>query len=169
MGKSSRRKRERQEGSPLTLPQSMQSDVQIRRDHGAPKISASLGELIDPYIIADTTPDEFRKLVALGVIAWNLSSYDEPRRTEEMGRFTDAMGDANFQEFTALIRSMVARKLAIFPDDSRFVVSWDVKQDNNRFHITAAALVPNANSKEQENPGRHVEGPADHATPRQFP
>lgn len=141
-------------GLPLTLPPSMRGAVQIRRNHDGPKISFSLGTLIDPYIIADTTQDQFRKLVAFGVIAWNLSSFDEPRRTEEMGRFIEATGGANFPDFTAIIRGMVARKLALFPDDSRFIVSWDVKQDNNRFHITAAALVQSTDSKEQGNPDR---------------
>jgi hypothetical protein len=152
MGKSSRRKRERQMGLPLTLPPWMQGDVQIRRNHDGPKISALLGKLIDPYVIKDITPGQFRKLVACGVIAWNLSSFEESRRTEEIGRFIDDIGAADFMDFTAIIQIMVARKLALFPDDSRFVVSWDVKQDNNRFHITAAALVANPNPKEQKIP-----------------
>ena len=126
MGKSSRKKRERQMGLPLTLPPSLQCAVPILRHHPRPKISVSLGELIDPYIIDDMTQEQLRKLTAFGVIAWNLSSFDESRRTEEMGRFTDAIGDADFTEFKTIIRGMVARKLALFPDDSRFVVSWFV-------------------------------------------
>jgi hypothetical protein len=59
MGKSSRKKRERHAGLPLTLPKWMEGDVQIRRSGAnVPKISASLGELIEPYAIKDLTIHE---------------------------------------------------------------------------------------------------------------
>ena len=154
MGKASRTKRERQMGLPLTLPPSMQGDIKIRRHHDDAKISVSLAELIDPYIIEDMTLDQFRKLVAVGAVAWNLSTFDEPRRTKELDQFIQAMGDADVVDFKTVIRVLIARKLTHYPADSRFIVAWDVKQNNSHFHITAAAIVPNPDSQELENPDR---------------
>jgi hypothetical protein len=153
MGKASRKKRERQ-GMHLTLPPSMQGAMKIRRHHEGTKISSSLGDLIDPYSMDDMTLDQFRKLVMAGAIAWNLSTFDEPRRTEELDRFVQAIGTAHARDFEAVIRVLLARKLTHFPDDFRFIVAWDVKQNHRHFHITAAAIVPNADSKELENPDR---------------
>ena len=153
MGKASRKKRERQ-GMPLALPPSMQSAMNIRRHHAGTKISSSLSDLIDPYSMDDMTLDQFRKLVMAGVMAWNLSTFDEPRRTEELVRLIQAIGGANASDFEVVIRLLVARKLTQFPDDSRFIVAWDVKQNKSHFHVTAAAIVPNADSKELENPDR---------------
>lgn len=153
MGKASRTKRERH-GMHLTLPPSMQGAIKIQRHHDDAKISLSLGELINPYIIEDMTLDQFRKLVMVGAIAWNLSTFDEPRRTEELGRFIPTTGDADVIDFNAMIRGLIARKLTHYPNDSRFIVASDVKQNKSRFHITAAAIVPNADSKELENPDR---------------
>ena len=48
MGKSSRRKRERQEVPLLELPSWMPRDIQIERNHGGAKISNSLHELVKP-------------------------------------------------------------------------------------------------------------------------
>lgn len=151
MGKASRKKRERQ-GMHLALPPSMQGAMKVRRHHDGDKISSSLGDLIDPYIIDDMTLDQFRKLVAVGAMAWNLSTFDEPRRAEELDRFIQAVGEVQRSDFEAVIRLLVARKLTHFPDDARFIVAWDVKQNRHHFHITAAAIVPNADSKELENP-----------------
>lgn len=154
MGKASRKKRERQMGLPLTLPPSMQGAVKIRRHHDDAKISLSLSDLIDPYIIEDMTLDQFRRLVMFGAIAWNLSTFDEPRRTEELERFIPAIGDADVMDFKTMIRGLIARKLTHYPADSRFIVASDVKQNKNHFHITAAAIVTNADSKEIENSDR---------------
>lgn len=166
MGKSSRRKRERHAGSPLKLPQWMEGDVQIRRGGNGPKISASLGELIEPYAIKDLTPDELRKLVGLGVAAWNLSSLDESLRTNKIGQLLEAIGAPDDLDLMDLIRALIDRKRALFADDSRFIVSWDVRQDKNHFHISAAALIkPDSDSTESENLGPPMEGAANHTAP----
>lgn len=94
MGKASRKKWERQ-GGHLTLPPSMQGVVKIRRHHEGTKISASLGDLIDPYIVDDMTLDQFRKLAMTGAVAWNLSTFDEHRRTEELNRLVQTIGDVH--------------------------------------------------------------------------
>ena len=166
MGKSSRRKRERHAGSPLTLPQWMEGDVQIRRGGNGPKISASLGELIEPYAIKDLTPDELRKLVGLGVAAWNLSSLDESLRASKIGQLLEAIDAPDDLDLMELIRELIERKLALFGDDSRFVVSWDVQQDKNHFHISAAALIkPDFDSTESKNHGPQMDGAANQAAP----
>lgn len=166
MGKSSRRKRERHAGSLLTLPQWMQGDVQIRRGHNGPKISALLGELIEPYAIKDLTPDELRKLVGLGVAAWNLASLDESLRTSKIGQLLESIGAPDDLDLMDLIRELIERKRALFADDSRFIVSWDVRQDKNHFHISAAALIkPDSDSTESKNPGHPMDATGNHAAP----
>ena len=155
MGKASRTKRERQMSLLLTLPPSIQGGaMKFRRHHEGTKISSSLGDLIDPYVVDDMTLDQFRKMVIAGSIAWNLSTFDEPRRSEELVRFVQAIEDTYASDFEAVIRLLIARKLTHFPDDSRFIVASDVKQNQRRFHITAAAIVPNDDSKEIGNPER---------------
>lgn len=164
MGKSSRRKRERHAGSPLTLPPWMEGDIQIRRGGSGSKISASLSELIEPYANKDLTLDELRKLVGLGVAAWNLSSLDESLRTSKIGQLLEVMGASDDLNLMDLIRELIERKLARFADDSRFVVSWNVRQDKNKFHISAAALIkPDSDSTESKNPQPPTEGAGNHA------
>src|SRR5262245_28887119 len=128
MGKASRRKRERQ-GMNLTLPPGLRDTVKIQRHHAGPKISASLGDLIEPYVLDDMTLPEFRKLLAVGAIAWNLSTVDEPKRAEELARFTAAMDEIAATDFETIVRGLVARKRMQFPDDNRFIVTWDVTQN----------------------------------------
>src|SRR5260370_30996765 len=92
---------------------------------------------------------------ALGVMAWNLSTFEEPRRTEELGRFMRLIDDGHVSnDLQIVMRNLVARKLTLFPYDNRFIVAWDVKPNKNHFHITAAAIVPNADSKKLEHTGR---------------
>ena len=156
MGKASRKKRERYGmDRQLALPLSMQNVTRIRHNqhhHNTPKISACLGELIDLDVMDDITLEQYRKLLMAGTIAWNLANFDEPKRTEELKKITQSIGNPGAHDVEVVVRALIAKKLAQFPNDLRFIAAADVTQSKRSFHITAASISHNTTPSEPQNP-----------------
>jgi hypothetical protein len=111
MGKASRRKKIPQ-SFVSTLPASLSNLPFASGCNPYGKISASLIDLIDPYADEDLPLDTMRKLVGMGVVAWNIAStsntFDEA--TAELDRFirdTPALGDTDFLEHEIAARVTV--------------------------------------------------------------
>jgi len=144
MGKASRRKRERRLGKPLAVPRNVPASLpgpghRILRNHGRAKISESLIDLIRPFSTDGADLEQFRGLVAIGAIAWNLAIMDDESLDEALQLFADeSIHDREF--FESLVTSLVLRKRQLFPDDRRIVAGWEVTpQPDGRFFVTAAA------------------------------
>lgn len=141
MGKASRRKRERKAygGSkvPLqALPPPLASTA--RDDPG--KISEKLGALVLPLAPPTITLEEYRSLIALGAVAWNLSILGSGYLKEAMEQL-DSASREDREHLEEAIAGLVQRKQDLFADDQRVIVHWEVTlRPDGRFHLTAAAL-----------------------------
>jgi hypothetical protein len=81
-----------------------------------------------------------RKLIQIGVIAWNVS-LDEETNPEEILEDVgiDKVEGAEF--LRAFLLDLVDRKRFLFPYDGRDIVAWDVNpQPEGGFYIRAATL-----------------------------
>ena len=66
---------------------------------------------------------------------------------DAIGKIVAGFNRDAIQEFTQLIQHLIDKKLLIFPNDRRFIVSHEVFEENNSFRISAAALSPDSQSK----------------------
>lgn len=145
MGKARRRKRERKLNPMLDLPAEVRSLVEkgqlaVRKNPDDQKISASLVELVEPYLEEVETRQQFELIAGLGVLAWNIAS-SPPGEGEALYR--EAVGKLQAPETELaeeLIQELVEQKLLLFPDDRRIVVSWDVRKVGDQFILRAASL-----------------------------
>lgn len=137
MGKASRHKQERHNRLGINRPEWNQAT----RHYGGEKISASLVELVDPYVDDETTLDELRFLVAAGAIAWNLANATEPERLQKLEESAASLDDDGRQLFESLIQELIDRKLDMFPYDARIITGWDVRKKNGQPYIAVAAAI----------------------------
>jgi hypothetical protein len=147
MGKASRRKKIPQ-SFVATLPASLSNLPFVKGRNPYGKISASLLDLIDPYADDDLPLDTMRKLVVMGVVAWNIASTSNTldEAAAELDRFisdTPALGASAgtaAQDFRVAVLGLVRRKRLLFPQDKRLVTSYELSRERSGLHLRAAAV-----------------------------
>lgn len=143
MGRASRRKRDRRAGRlPPVLwdPETIQQLPEPAVPQAEPqKISAALLDLVDPYL--DDAPvlelDQAGSIVGLGALAWNLSLLPKSERDRQIRKVTQdpEVPDPEFLE--EILQHLIQRKLDLFPDDTRRVLDWEVREEGDTFHLMA--------------------------------
>jgi hypothetical protein len=141
MGRASRRKRDRRAGrlppvhwNPETvqkLPEPAVPHVERR------KISAALLELVDPYLDDAPELDQVRSLAGLGTLAWNLSLLPMSERSRRIREVAQDSKVPDREALTEILQHLVQRKIDLFPDDTRRIFDWEVREEGDIFHLTA--------------------------------
>lgn len=148
MGKASRRKRERRAETHRVLQQVSSetgANVRLAQRSSRPKISGSLSELIRPYLDDDIGVEEYRTLVTMGALAWNLSARPEVGSSDRVQRLLEHAEISGGGDFRGFIEDLKIRKVRLFPDDQRFIVKTDVReQADGSFYLVAAAAAGTA-------------------------
>lgn len=125
----------------------------IRRPpQGLLKISDALHALVHPYFGAATTLDEIQKLFMLATVAWNVAIVDAEKGDELMSSLRSTMDEDAWDDFTELVAAFVARKRLLFPNDNRFVVSVEVTDTGDSYHIAAASTPPRDTTGDESTP-----------------
>ena len=110
-----------------------------------PSLSGRVMEVVDPYRPVPARREKVVTLVTLGVAAWNAALLDEAERQALLDTVADAVartaGPAARAEAQATLQLLVARKLALFPDDLRFVVDYRLSGGPDEVQLTVASLV----------------------------
>lgn len=150
LGRASRRKRERRQGI-FRVPSFAEQEWEAPPLPGPPpgvkgmkKISACLIELVDPLISEASDLDECRAILSMAAMAWNLSHLQAATREESVVGAIESSGDGGIDDaFTgAFLLELAERKLRLFPDDPRVVLSWKVKKVRDGFHVTVEGGLP---------------------------
>lgn len=150
MGRASRRKRERRSGllprlARITDGQLGEKTLLAGPLPGWEKISACLMELILPSLPEDAGIREWRMGIGLAATAWNLALLPEAVRDQEIGQMNQQMEAAAMEDplfLEALLQGLILRKLRLYPDDLRTVLSWEVRNAGRRVHVRAIAALP---------------------------
>jgi hypothetical protein len=144
MGKASRSKRERRLENPRlpeNVPASLRTrDQRVVRNLDRSRISESLAELVRPFTTDETDIEEFRALVGLAAIAWNLAVLGDSTARKALQLLEDR--SINEREvFEDVVFRLVLRKRELFPGDRRVVAGWEVvARRDGTFFLTAASV-----------------------------
>ena len=102
------------------------------------KISAALLDLIDPYVDSSVDLDDFKSIVGVAALAWNLSHLSKSEQVRQMRKMYQDPEIREPELLIEVLQDLMARKSELFPDDSRLVVGWQVRQTKrNSFYVTA--------------------------------
>lgn len=82
----------------------------------------------------------------MAAMAWNLALLPTSERDREIewmfqqGEEAHALDDPLLLE--GLLQLLITRKLLLYPDDPRLILSWEVRKAGSRVHVTAMATLP---------------------------
>ena len=109
------------------------------------KISHALLQLLEGEVADDAPLEKFQAALHFIIIAWNLSLMGTDKRLaalQALAADIEGAGNGERRAMLADVERLIARKLALFPDDKRHVVCGEVLLQGDKLHITAAALTP---------------------------
>ncbi len=120
------------------------SDIEIRTNlPQEEKISNALAVLLDSEMVEGSRLAEYRMALTLIAIAWNVSLLPASEQAGAIQKlFTHSLrrGDALEREAIAHVERLIAKKVELFPDDKRWIVSCEANFRRDCVHVTAAAL-----------------------------
>ena len=120
-------------------------DAKMRIEpEGQVKMSAVLEDFVEPYLdLVDTGPGR-RMLFTLGVLAWNAALRPPEERQAMVDTVLDeglpAVSEKSRGELKELVAEMIGRKLDLFPDIRRYIVSHELTDQGHGFYLSVASF-----------------------------
>ena len=129
--KKQERRRKQQAWNP-DIPGKLQI---IKTPAGKERMSELLLELVDPYAPLAPTEQGFRKLLTLGMAAWNVACYTGSKREEFLRDIANTFPADVREEFGSIFESMIRRKETLFPEVTRMMLSYDLTMTADGPHV----------------------------------
>jgi hypothetical protein len=104
---------------------------------GLEKMSELLERFVEPFLSKSKTRDEYRELLAIGAVAWNVALFPKESRLAELD---DAARQLRFSkadqpEFLGLLQELMDRKDRYFSTIKRAIVSYEVIDTPDGFNL----------------------------------
>jgi hypothetical protein len=117
---------------------------------GEQKMSEVLEAFVEPYFGLASTDDGHRVLVHLASLAWNAALLPENERQTLLNQAVES-GLPGFQgqareELQDLLANMIARKLAFFDDNKRFILSVELTGGKGGYLSVASTSASSSDS-----------------------
>ena len=112
----------------------------LRNPGGLEKMSEVLGDFAQPWLDAAGNDKEYKSMIALAIIAWNLSFLSETERFADLDpEVLEALG----QPGRELLQSMITRKLAHYSGYDRPILDYEFSGDGDRLRLDVISGVRN--------------------------
>lgn len=110
------------------------------------KLSDALLKLIQPYAHEADSYDLYYALVGFASAAWNSSLVAEPERSkliDDLLEITLKRGAPRQAkaELRSLIEELIQRKLKLFPNDRRYVATFELEDRGDSFYLSVASVI----------------------------
>jgi hypothetical protein len=113
---------------------------------GQPKMSEVLEDFVEPYLSLTDTDNGQRVLFHLATAAWNAALQPAGEREAMidafMGKTSDIFPKGGQKDIRKLLLAMVERKVALFDDNKRFIVSIEMTGNEKGGYLSVASLPP---------------------------
>lgn len=112
---------------------------------GQAKMSDVLERFVEPYLDSVETAEDHRKLFTLAALAWNASflpRIEQERMIDDMmgGGLPAAVGELK-TGLSEIVHALIARKQALFADNTRKIITVDVTETADGFHLSVASTL----------------------------
>jgi hypothetical protein len=110
---------------------------------GEIKMSDALEEIIAPFVDDADTLVAMKNLVGMGAMVWNITLVPPDEQEEQIQKLIKTMGPEpeNAEIFYRMIHEMMQRKQALYPEVHRFIVSFEVEDVGDGWHISVASTL----------------------------
>ncbi len=117
----------------------------VYEPEGREKMSEVLEELVEPYRDQAEGYDAFKKLLQLGVLAWNAALLPEEKRQVMVDEILAAgfarASAADRAEVRQFIEAMIRRKEELFAANRRAIISFELTDRGDDFYISVASTL----------------------------
>jgi len=110
---------------------------------GEIKMSDALEEVIAPFVEDADTLVAMKNLVGMGAMVWNIALMPPDEQTEQIKKLIKTMGTEpeDAEILYKMIHEMIKRKQALYPAVHRFIVSTEVEDVGDGWHISVASTL----------------------------
>jgi hypothetical protein len=124
-------------------PGSMPPDDLIIHDlPGAAKMSEVLLDFVEPYRQFAPTVEALRRLLTVAMVAWNAALLPPSKRDELIQSTAKAHPPEAREDYLAILEPLIQRKLAVFPNCCRAVLSFDLSMGPSGPHLQVLSTLP---------------------------
>ncbi len=107
------------------------------------KISNALRVLVSSEVPAGLSLAVYQTAISHIAAAWNISllpAAQQPNAVRQLVLSVPGLDEAKRRDVIQNLERLIAKKQNLFPDDCRTIVSWDARLQEDRLHISAAAI-----------------------------
>lgn len=129
--------------------------------YGGVKLSEALIDICEPYDLDDLSLDDYKKLIMMGIAAWNIANQPKEKRVERMLGFIEKMPglkDELEMDLEAIINeqkeppasmvmlqmltTLMQRKEELYPNDDRIVTDYKLTETATKRHLSVSSIIP---------------------------
>ena len=112
---------------------------------GREKMSEVLDDFIEPYRESADSEDSFRKLLNLGMLAWNVALLPEGERPTVIDKMLrvgfSRASEADLAQAKTFVETLVRRKLERFAPNQRTIISFELTDTGDGYHLSVASTL----------------------------
>ncbi len=124
--KRRQKKRSRARKARPLLPTGLQSGAVTVLSGGAEKMSEVLMEFLEPYTKHWKTEEDLRKLLTLGIVAWNAALVTGSTRDELIQSTSEVIPPELRQGLRSILDEMIQRKESYFANNKRMIIDYEL-------------------------------------------
>lgn len=123
-----RKEKKRRGESPLAAESARPGEVRvIRTPPGMSRMSEVLAALVEPEWDLCKDEEAYRKLLTLGLIAWNAALKHGAKRTSFLADMAQTVPSELRQDFYQIVEPLILRKEKLFPHIHRPILDFDLR------------------------------------------
>jgi hypothetical protein len=133
----------RRAGRWQTSPQPQEDrTVFVPTPPGEAKMSEVLWEFVEPYVSSTRNEQDLRKLLDLALIAWSIPLFPPEQREDVVRDMLNKMPVEARLDLAAVLAPMVQRREAVFGDNRRMILSYDLTFTPSGPHLLVTSTMP---------------------------
>ncbi len=117
----------------------------VQDSKGVRKMSEIILEFARPYLDEVDSFDDYKKVIPMAMIAWNLGLTDESEMEVQLAALCNDLGHSMTDdlaiEFRQRVSALVYRKRQHFSEVKRLVMDWDIVEMGNSFHLNVVSTL----------------------------
>ncbi|RUT03795.1 hypothetical protein DSM106972_047090 [Dulcicalothrix desertica PCC 7102] len=118
---------------------------------GYEKMSDIMVKFLEPYTVKLRSPQEYEKLLVIGMLAWNASLMTPEQRKEMINdAVSQTIGYAGIEsqrEMKEIVNELIERKEKYFSNIKRFITSYKLKNKGRDFNLSIVSSLMEGEDK----------------------
>ncbi|MEM9266665.1 MAG: hypothetical protein AAGA46_14185 [Cyanobacteria bacterium P01_F01_bin.13] len=117
----------------------------VKNPQGEVKMSDVLEDFAEPYLLEANSFEQQQMVYEMAILAWNLAIIPEHQRQSALDElFKDLMKGKPAtakRDLNNLMDEMVGRKLALFPNNRRYILDFQLEDAGDQLHLSVASTL----------------------------